>query len=431
MQTWLLAGKTPTDSFLELVGSFMTLFSDHYTSMMQHETKSATEWMAFEDQTQLGTYNKWPIPLVKAAGAMVEDVEGNQYLDLYGGHCVAFLGHNHPEVVKAIKAQADDLLFYSNAVYAPVRARASARLARLAPEGMNTVFFVNSGAEANEVAMKIARKATGRAHVVGVEGDFHGRTMGSLSTTWAKKYRDGYEKAFGPVSFAPFGDADAAVQVIRDASPAAVIVEPIQSMGGMRTADRSYFEALRLACDETGAMLIFDEVQTGVGRTGSFSYAQTIGVIPHMITMAKSLGGGVPVSALILNDEVAATVGPGEQGTTFGGGMLAMAAVDAALRVVEEEKLSERALLVWDALAEGCNERGLRDQGAGCLMGIDFGQPVAPIVAGLRGHHILTGGSANPNIMRLMPPAVVTREQVDQFFTALDAVLQQLEEVDA
>lgn len=398
---------------------------------MQQESITATEWMAFEDETQLATYRKWPIPLVKASGAMVEDVDGNQFLDLYGGHCVAFLGHNHPEVVKAIKAQADDLLFYSNAVYAPVRARASARVARLAPDGMNRVFFVNSGAEANEVAMKVARKATGRASVVAVEGDFHGRTMGSLSTTWAKKYRDGYEKAFGPVTFAPFGDAEAAAQVIRETSPAAVIIEPIQSMGGMRTADKAYFAALRAACDETGAMLIFDEVQTGVGRTGSFTYAQTIGVIPDMITMAKSLGGGVPVSALILNDEVAATVGYGEQGTTFGGGMLAMAAVDAALRVVEEEKLSERALKVWDALAKGCDERGLRYQGAGCLMGIDFGQPVAPIVTGLREHHILTGGSADPNIMRLMPPAVVTREQVDQFFAALDIVLVELAEVDA
>lgn len=398
---------------------------------MQNESMTAAEWMAFEDETQLATYRKWPIPLVKASGAMVEDVDGNQYLDLYGGHCVAFLGHNHPEVVKAIKAQADDLLFYSNAVYAPIRARASARVARLAPEGMNTVFFVNSGAEANEVAMKVARKATGRANIVAVEGDFHGRTMGSLSTTWAQKYREGYEKAFGPVRFAPFGDAEGAARIIREESPAAVIIEPIQSMGGMRTADRAYFEALRAACDETGAMLIFDEVQTGVGRTGAFSYAQTIGVIPDMMTMAKSLGGGVPVSALIMDDEVAATVGYGEQGTTFGGGMLAMAAVDAALRVVEEEKLSERALKVWNALAEGCDQRGLRYQGAGCLMGIDFGRPVAPIVAGLREHHVLTGGSADPNIMRLMPPAVVTRAHVDRFFAALDTVMASLEEVDA
>lgn len=396
--------------------------------MMTTESLTAAEWMALEDETQLATYKKWPIPLVRAAGTMVEDVEGNQYLDLYGGHCVAFLGHNHPAVVAAIKEQADHLLFYSNAVYAPIRARASERLARMAPESMNNVFFINSGAEANEVALKIARKTTGRANVVAVEGDFHGRTMGSLSTTWAHKYREGYEGAMGPVRFAPFGDADKAATIIREEHPAAVIVEPIQSMGGMRTAPVAYFQALKDACDETGAMLIFDEVQTGVGRTGAFTYAQTIGVIPHMITMAKSLGGGVPVAALLIDDEVAATVGYGEQGTTFGGGMLAMAAVEATLRVVEEEHLSERALKVWDALAEGCEARGLRYQGAGCLMGIDFERPVAPIIAGLREQQILTGGSADPNIMRLMPPALVTRSDVDRFFAALDEVLETMKE---
>jgi acetylornithine/N-succinyldiaminopimelate aminotransferase len=395
------------------------------------DSLTAAEWMALEDETQLATYNKWPIPLVRAAGTMVEDVEGNTYLDLYGGHCVAFLGHNHPAVVAAIKEQADELLFYSNAVYAPVRARASRRLARLAPESMNNVFFINSGAEANEVALKIARKATGRSNVVAVEGDFHGRTMGSLSTTWAHKYREGYEGAFGPVTFAPFQDAEKAASIIRAERPAAVIVEPIQSMGGMRTAPPTYFEALKAACLETGAMLIFDEVQTGVGRTGKFTYAQTIGVIPHMITMAKSLGGGVPVAALLIDDEVAATVGYGEQGTTFGGGMLAMAAVDATLRVVEEENLSERALGIWDALVEGCEARDLCYQGAGCLMGIHFGRPVAPIIAGLRDRKILTGGSADPQIMRLMPPAYVTQAELDRFFEALDEVLDELKETQA
>ena len=398
---------------------------------MQTDSLTAAQWMALEEETQLATYRKWPIPLVRAAGAMVEDVDGNQYLDLYGGHCVAFLGHNHPRVVKAIKAQADDLLFYSNAVYAPVRARASERLARMAPDGLNKVFFVNSGTEANEVAMKIARKATGRSNVVAVEGDFHGRTLGSLSTTWAHKYREGYEGAFGPVAFAPFGDVEKATAIIRNESPAAVIVEPIQSMGGMRTAGVEYFEALKAACLETGAMLIFDEVQTGVGRTGAFTYAQTIGVIPHMITLAKSLGGGVPVSALLLNDDVAATVGYGEQGTTFGGGMLAMAAVEATLKVVEDENLAGRAIKVWNALASGCDERGLRYQGAGCLMGIDFGRPVAPIIAGLRDRKILTGGSADPDIMRLMPPAVVTKAHIDTFFGALDAVMLTLAEAEA
>ena len=381
------------------------------------------EWMALEDETQLATYQKWPIALAKGYGSTVEDVEGRTYLDLYGGHCVAFLGHNHPHVVAAIKEQADNLLFYSNAAYAPARARASARLARMAPEGMNRIFFINSGAEANESAMKIARKATGRANVVAVEGDFHGRTLGALATTWETKYRKGYEKAFGPVTFIPFGDSGTAREVILREQPAAVIIEPIQSMGGMRTAPVEFFQTLEAACREAGSMLIFDEVQTGVGRTGAFTYAQRIGVKPHMITLAKSLGGGVPVAAVLIHEDVAASVGYGEQGTTFGGGMLAMAAVDAALEVVEKEGLSQKAQAVWDALEAGCRERGLRCQGAGCLMGIDFGQPVGPIIGALRAKGILTGGSADPNIMRLMPPAVLTSDEIGSFFAALDEIL--------
>ncbi|MDA0683148.1 MAG: aminotransferase class III-fold pyridoxal phosphate-dependent enzyme [Bacteroidetes bacterium] len=389
-------------------------------------TMTTTEWMELENRSQLGTYNKWPIALVGAKGAMVTDTDGRTYLDLYGGHCVAFLGHNHPKVVAAIKQQADEILFYSNAVYSPARAKASERLARLAPDGMDTVFFVSTGTEANEVAMKIARKATGRTNIVAVEGDFHGRTLGSLAATWEGKYRSGYEESFGPVTFVPFDDAEQARKVILEQKPAAVIVEPIQSMSGMKTASVEYFQALESACRETGAMFIMDEVQTGVGRTGAFTYADLLGIKPDMITLAKSLGGGVPVAAVLVRDEVAATVHPGEQGTTFGGGMLAMAAVDAALQVVEEEHLSERALAIWDALEKGCVQRGLRCQGAGCLMGIDFGQPVGPIVAALRAEGILTGGSANPNIMRLMPPAVVSDEQISGFFKALDLVMEQV-----
>ncbi len=383
------------------------------------------EWIELEESTQLTTYRKWPIPLVKGEGAWVTDCDGNRYLDLYGGHCVAFLGHNHPAIVEAIKKQADELLFYSNAVYAPVRARASKALSDLAPEGMDRVFFINSGSEANEAAMKIARKATGRTHIVAVEGDFHGRTLGSLATTWQQKYREGYEGAMAPVTFVPFGDAAKAYRTILEEKPAAVIVEPIQSMQGMRTATPDFFQALSAACKEAGSLLIMDEVQTGVGRTGAFTYSQLLGIEPDMITLAKSLGGGVPVSAILIRNEVAATVGYGEQGTTFGGGMLAMACVEASLKTLVDEKLSEKALAIWDALEKGCQARGLRYQGAGCLMGIDFGQPIAEIVTSLRKKGILVGGSANPYIMRLMPPAVVTADEIAHFWRSLDEIMKE------
>ena len=380
------------------------------------------QWMELEEASQLKTYRKWPIALDKGDGAWVEDVNGNRYLDLYGGHCVAFLGHNHPAVVAAIKEQADKLLFYSNAVYSPIRAQASAKLSSMAPEGMDRVFFVNSGAEANEVAMKVARKATGRTGIIAVEGDFHGRTLGALATTWQNAYRSGYEGAFAPVDFIPFGDSDAAEATIMEKKPAAVIIEPIQSMQGVRTAPKAYYEALERACKAAGSLLIFDEVQTGVGRTGAFTYSQLLGVCPDMITLAKSLGGGVPVSAVLFKNEVAATVNPGEQGTTFGGGMMAMACVLATLETVEKENLSERACRLFDHFAGHCAKRDLSIDGAGCLMGINFGEPVAPIVSALREKKILTGGSSDPNVMRLMPPAVVSLEEVDLFFKALDEV---------
>ena len=382
--------------------------------------------MKLEDESQLNTYKKWPIALEKGQGAWVEDVDGKRYLDLYGGHCVVFMGHNHPAVVAAVKEQADKLLFYSNAVYSPIRARASAALAAVAPEGMKNIFFINSGAEANETAMKIARKATGRTPIVAFEGDFHGRTLGALSTTYQAGYRKGHEASFGPVTFVPLGDADKAREVILREKPAAVIIEPIQSTAGMQVAPRAFFHALAAACKEAGALLIMDEVQTGVGRTGAFTYSQVVGIEPDMITLAKSLGGGVPVSAVLVRDEVAATVGSGDQGTTFGGGMLAMAAVEASLKVLEDENLSERAVEMYGLFEAGCAERGLRVRGAGCLVGIDFGQPVGPIVTGLREKGILTGGSADPNIMRLMPPGVVTDKEIGFFFRALDQVLETL-----
>jgi len=390
---------------------------------------TTAEWMQLEDDSQLKTYNKWPIVLEKGEGAWVTDTDGQRYLDLYGGHCVAFLGHNHPKVVQAIKEQADKLLFYSNAVYSPIRARASAALAAWSPEGMKHSFFVNSGAEANETAMKIARKATGRTGIVAFEGDFHGRSLGALSTTWQAAYRKGHENSFGPVTFVPFGNSVEARKAILETKPAAVIIEPIQSTSGMRTASRSFFHDVAAACKEAGSLFIMDEVQTGVGRTGAFTYSQVLGIEPDMITLAKSLGGGVPVSAVLVRDEVAEMVRAGEQGTTFGGGMLAMAAVEATLKVLKDEGLVARSVEIYNKFEEGCHQRGLKIQGAGCLVGIDFGQPMGAFVAGLRGKHILAGGSADPHIMRLMPPGVVTDSEIESFFEALDIVMKETMEV--
>ncbi len=293
---------------------------------------TTAETIQTEDAFQIPTYKKLPVALVRGEGAYVWDADGRRYVDFYGGHCVVPVGHCAPRVVQAIQAQAAQLMFYSNVVYSPVRAEAAALLARMAPEGMRHVFFCNSGTEANETALKMARTFTGKTHVVAMNAGFHGRTLGSLLATHGS-YRAPYSAVLPETTFVPFGDADALEEVLatRD-DVAAVILEPIQSMAGLYTAEASYFERLRAACDAAGALLIFDEVQTGVGRTGTFSISESLGVPPDLITLAKSLASGVPVGAVLASDAVAGHVKVGDQGTTFGGGMLAMAALTATLQ---------------------------------------------------------------------------------------------------
>lgn len=380
--------------------------------------------IAEEDLLQLRTYRKLPIVAESASGSWITDVDGRRYLDFYGGHCVALLGHCPPRVVDAIRDQAGKLIFYSNLVYSPIRAEAARRLMDLAPAGMQGVFFCNSGTEANETALKLARKATGRSRVIAMEGDFHGRTLGSLATTWSKKYRDGYQEVMPGTTFVPFAHEGALESAFSEGeSVAAVIIEPIQSMQGVRTAPAAYFRRMRDLCDQHGAMLIFDEVQTGIGRTGTFSISEAYGMTPDLITLAKSLGSGVPVGAVLANERIASSVEFGDQGTTFGGGMLAMAAVAATLQSLVEENLMSRAPEIFDRISEGVQGRVVEVRGAGCLIGLDLGIPVQPVVAALREEGVLVGGSDDPTVMRLMPPITVTNDEIDQFTAAYIAAV--------
>jgi len=395
------------------------------TSMTSPAAMTRDELMQLEDRLQLRTYNKLPIVVERAEGSWLWDVDGRRYLDFYGGHCVALLGHAHPRVVRAVTEQSRSILFYSNLVYSPVRARAAKKLMDLAPCEMKQVFFCSTGTEANETALKLARKATGRARVVAMDGDFHGRTMGSLAATSHQKYRDGYEKVFPETVFVPFGDEAALREALRhEAGVAAVIVEPIQSMAGVTTAPASYFQAMRRLCDEAGTMLVFDEVQTGVGRTGTFSISDRYGMRPDMITLAKSLGSGVPVGAVLVNQKIADTVGYGDQGTTFGGGMMAMAAMEATLDALREDGLMERATEIHDRIFDGIRKYGGTLRGEGCLIGLEASRPVAPILKGLRDEGVIAGGSLDPNVMRLMPPLTATDEEVDFFIDAFARVVE-------
>ena len=383
------------------------------------------DWLALEDAVTLPTYAKPPVALVRGQGTRVWDTEGREYLDLYGGHCVALLGHCPPRVVEAIRHQAGELLFYSNAMYSPVRARAAAALAALAPDGLGTVFWCNSGTEANEAALKLARATTGRSRVVAFEGGFHGRTLGALATTWGDHYHAPYRAVLPETTWVPFGDADAAAEALASEDVAAVLVEPMQSVAGITEAPPAFYQALRQACDATGTVLIFDEVQTGVGRTGTFTYGAHVGVTPDLITLAKSLGAGVPVGAVLVSRGIAATVQSGDQGTTFGGGMLAMAAVEAGLAQLVEDGLMDRAVEIHDRLAAGLGalDAVTEIRGRGCLIGVSLDREAKPVAGALRQAGVLVGTAARPDTLRLMPPLTTSDAEIDTFLARLADVL--------
>ena len=385
---------------------------------------STADAIAAEDAATLPTYAKPPVALVRGEGAYVWDADGTRYLDLYGGHCVALIGHSPASVQQAIAQQAGELLFYSNAFYSPVRAEASQRLVDLA-DGFDRVFWCSTGTEANETALKLARATTGRSGVVAIKGGFHGRTLGSLAVTWGDGYHAPYRSVLPKTTHVPFGWEGAVEEALQGGDVAAVILEPIQSMAGVFEASPDYYRALRRLCDEHGTMLIFDEVQTGVGRTGRFLYGEHVGVTPDLVTLAKSLGSGVPVGAVLCQEDVAAQVKPGDQGTTFGGGPLAMAAVSATLQTLVDDDLMARAERLFELFA--AEMRGVDGvvevRGRGGLLGIQLDRPAKPVGAGLRARGILVGSAAEPNTLRLMPPLVTPPSAAAHLAEALRAVL--------
>ena len=388
-------------------------------------TETLVDPLALEDAVTLPTYTKPPVALVRGEGTRVWDHEGREYLDFYGGHCVALLGHCPPRVVEAIRAQAGEMLFYSNAVYSPVRAEAARALVDLAPDGLGRVFWCNSGTEANEAALKLARAFTGRSRVVAFGGGFHGRTLGALAATHGDKYHAPYRTVLPETTWVPFGWQGAVEDALAGEDVAALILEPMQSMAGVTEAAPDFYRALREICDRTGTVLIFDEVQTGVGRTGTFTYGEHVGVTPDLITLAKSLGAGVPVGAVLVSDAIAETVKSGDQGTTFGGGMLAMAAVKATLDQIVDEGLMDRAVEIFDRLGAGLRAiDGVEAvRGRGCLIGVTLDREARPVVGALREAGVIVGTSGRADTLRLMPPVTTTDAEIDDFLGRLGAVL--------
>jgi acetylornithine/succinyldiaminopimelate/putrescine aminotransferase len=354
----------------------------------------------------------------------VWDAGGRSYLDLYGGHAVASTGHSHPRVVRAIAAQAEELLFYSNVVELPVRARAAEAIIRHAPPPLASVFFVNSGTEANENAMRLARRFTGRSDIVSFDGAFHGRTSDAISAAGLAKYRELGRPNVPGHRLAPFGDL-ARLEEVLDGDVAAVLLEPIQSLAGVVTAPAAYFQGLRALCDRAGALLIYDEVQTGFGRTGTFFFSGRHGVVPDMVTLAKGIASGFPMGAVLVAARVAATVKPEEYGTTFGGGPLACAAAEATVRVIEEEDLLARVREGSRRLTEGLGGlSAVREvRGEGYLLGAVLDRPARPVREALLGRGILAGGCDDPSVLRLLPPLVLHGEDIDRFLQTFGELL--------
>ena len=396
-------------------------------SRVQVERKTSSNIIELEEQFQLATYKKMPIVAERGEGVWIYTIDGEKYLDLYGGHAVAGTGHSHPHVVAAVQAQAAQLLFYSNLVYSAARARAAEKLVSIAPADLSKAFFCNSGTEANENAMRMARMATGRENIITFTGGFHGRTADAISATFLGKYRElGKPNVPGHMA-AEFGDLES-VRALADETVAAIMLEPIQSMAGVRMAEPAFYEGLRELCDERDIILIYDEVQTGVGRTGEWFFAGSAagaGIVPDVMTLAKALGSGIPVGACLVNEQAGSAIKENDLGTTFGGGMIAMAAVTATLEAIENDEMLANVRTVEEYLRERLREipSVVSVRGLGFLLGVEFKVNVKDVHAALLDRKVITGTSSDPKVLRLLPPLCLGKTEVDLFVNILKGSL--------
>jgi predicted acetylornithine/succinylornithine family transaminase len=381
----------------------------------------------------INNYRQAPIVMARGEGCTLFDVEGRRYLDMTAGIAVCVLGHGHAGLAEAIAAQARRLVHVSNLYFIEAQVQLAEALSRRAFRGR--AFFCNSGTEANEAALKLARRyqivtrgQTERTEIVAFENGFHGRTMGALSVTGQAKYRDGFGPLVTPVRFVPFGDAVAARAAIGPRT-AAVIVEPIQAEGGINLPPAGYLQELRRACTDAGAVLIFDEIQTGTGRTGTFYAFEGEGVVPDVVTLAKGLAGGVPIGAMLANEEVARGFEPGTHASTFGGNPFATAAALYVQNAIDELGLldhgREMGGYLGSALLRLAERRRPKTRGArgrGLLQGLIIDGDPADVVVRARAAGLLVS-VAGANIVRMVPPLIVGKPEIDEAIEILDRVL--------
>lgn len=367
-----------------------------------------------EDRHGSGLYAKQPIALVRGQGATVWDVEGRAYLDCIGGQGVANVGHAHPAVAQAIAGQAQRLATCPNGFYNDRRAALLAALARIAPPGLERAYLCNSGAEAVEAALKFARLSTGRTGVVAAMRSFHGRTLGALSATWNKAYRQPFEPLLPGFSFVPYNRPERLEPAIDDGT-AAVLLEVVQGEGGVIPGDGDYLRQAEALCRQRGALLIIDEVQTGLGRTGKMFALEHHGLEPDLVCLAKALAGGLPMGAVLIGGRVG-ELPKKSHGTTFGGNPLACAAALATLEVLETERLPQNAAARGAQLMAGLRAvdaplvREVR--GLGLMVGVELKCQASPYLAALTGRGVLAF-TAGATVMRFLPPLVISADEID------------------
>jgi acetylornithine/N-succinyldiaminopimelate aminotransferase len=395
--------------------------------------KLNSTYNSLDKKYYLQTFKRYPLTFDYGKGSHIWDVEGNEYIDMLGGIAVNSVGHSHPKVVKAIQNQAAKLIHISNFYLNEPQMMLSKKLVELS--GLDRVFFANSGAESVEGAIKIARKyahSVGRGgNIISFENSFHGRTLATIATG-KKAYQKGFEPIPEGFSQVPFNNIEA-IRKAADDNTAAIIIEPIQGEGGINVVDKTFLKALRTFCDEQHIVLIFDEIQCGIGRTGKMFAKDHFGVNPDIMTLAKALGGGVPIGAILSNEKVSATIEFGDHGTTFGGNPLVCSASLATLEVIETENLvkqaEEKGNWLMAELTAMHNKDIIEIRGKGLMIGIEFNFETKPLVQKMLDNGVLANTTAN-TVLRLVPPLNISYEDLGKALEVLKKSLKELKDND-
>ncbi|MEM3429984.1 MAG: aspartate aminotransferase family protein [Candidatus Bathyarchaeia archaeon] len=386
-----------------------------------------TEIVEIEQRYMANVYAKRNLIVTKGEGAKLWDIKGREYIDCMGNYGVAIVGHCHPKVVEAIKRQSEKLISCHGSLYNDSRSRLLDKLAEISPKNLRRFFLSNSGSEAVECAIKLARRYTGKKEIIAMMGGYHGKTLGALSATWDKKYRTPFLPLLPEFKHVPYGDAARLREAITE-NTAAIIVEPIQGEGGIRIPPEGYLQEVREICDEKGILMIADEVQTGFGRTGKIFACEHWQIVPDILCLAKAVAGGLPLGVTMAKEDIMLSFKVGEHSTTFGGNPLVCSAAYAAIEVLLEERLTERAkelgrFFMGELENLKSKYRIIRDvRGLGLMVGIESRFDVFKILQNLMLDGVLAL-DAGRNIVRFLPPLVISREQLSTVVEVLDRVL--------